>query len=365
DPCAAFVPRRPVHSDFTSQTVISIATGIIDECRNGHSECQPRQPTPLPTRVLNVAGGQVRLHLARPDEHAEYVTLSYCWGGPQPLILLHDTLDTFVEGIDTDRLPLTIRDAVAATRALGLQYLWVDALCIIQDSEEDKGFEIENMGEVYRNSVLTLAASRATSVNQGFSPTALPDSSPATSTISTAPIDLSLANGKTGRLYLTKKVYDQVEALPLNKRGWALQERLLSGRVLAFGNEAVWMCGKHRHRPLVASVLYTAPFPSLTCTTLAALRALDAARRASHWADVISDFTGRDLTVADDRVRALMGVVNVFAAVWGDRCLWGLWTSSFVLGAWWRARPRPGDIRSARAPSWSWMSLDCQVQQRD
>ncbi|KAK3365587.1 heterokaryon incompatibility protein-domain-containing protein [Lasiosphaeria ovina] len=377
DPCAAFVPRRPVHSDFASPKIISTARAFIDECRAGHAECEPREsPACLPTRVLDVTGNrpeaEVKLHLPHPQEIAEYVTLSYCWGGPQPLLLTLETLEEFQSGIDISRLPPTIRDAVVTTRNLGFQYLWVDALCIIQDSEQDKFNEIGNMGEVYRNSTITLSASQATSVTQGFSPVFTFQGVGADGDNIAAQgvaVDLSLAAGKRGRFHLTKKVYDQVETQPLNKRGWALQEYLLSGRILSFGNEAVWICGRHKHRPLIPSVMYVAVFPSLARTTLSAARQLNADQRSELWADAVNDFTGRDLTIADDRIRALTGVISVFEVAWADKCLWGLWESNFVVDAWWRrsraAPPALSNARSRRAPSWSWMSVDSQVQQRD
>ncbi|KAK3392824.1 heterokaryon incompatibility protein-domain-containing protein [Podospora didyma] len=371
DPCASFVPIRPVHSDFATPRVISTARAFIDECRGGHPECEPRTPTRLPTRVLDVTGSQVKLHTPGCHELGEYVTLSYCWGGPQPLLLTQHTVDEFRSGLDESRLPPTIRDAVTATRLLGFRYLWVDALCIIQDSEQDKLFEIGNMGEVYRNSIVTLSASRSSSVNQGFSPgiKGQDNGIKVSGSSEGVAVELSLAGGHKGRLNLAKKIYDQFEALPLNQRGWALQEYLLSGRILAFGNEAVWMCGKHKHRPLVPSIMYIAPFPSLARTTLSAVRQLKADERASIWADVVNDFTGRDLTVADDRVWALAGVINVFQVAWADKCMWGLWRSNFVVDAWWRrsrhAKPALSNTRSKRAPSWSWMSLNSQVQQRD
>jgi hypothetical protein len=59
-------------------------------------------------------------------------------GGPQPLAATKSNIQTLISGVEIDRPPQTLKDAVYVTRRLGIRYLWIDALCIIQDSPEDK-----------------------------------------------------------------------------------------------------------------------------------------------------------------------------------------------------------------------------------
>lgn len=97
----------------------------------------------LPTRVLKVsstsAPGTVQLYCSHPQESAPYAALSYCWGSlTQSIQLKEKTFSDLVNGLPVSDFPKTIIDAINITRKLGLKYLWVDALCIFQDSEVDK-----------------------------------------------------------------------------------------------------------------------------------------------------------------------------------------------------------------------------------
>lgn len=106
----------------------------LHECKS-HNRCNPQDPYPLPTRVLYVHGDVVRLYTPFPGETGFFISLSHCWGGKSCLTLSEDSIDEYTEqGISWDRLPRTFQDAVAVTRALKAPYLWIDSLCIIQDS---------------------------------------------------------------------------------------------------------------------------------------------------------------------------------------------------------------------------------------
>jgi Heterokaryon incompatibility protein (HET) len=95
------------------------------------------------------------------NEKGQYVTLSHCWGQQKFLTTTKETLPLRTKGIEWDSMPRTFQDAATITRRLGFQYLWIDALCIIQDSEIDWETESAKMGSIYQDSVLTIAASDA------------------------------------------------------------------------------------------------------------------------------------------------------------------------------------------------------------
>lgn len=177
----------------------------------------------LPTRVLKVsstsAPGTVQLHCSHPQESAPYAALSHCWGKlTQSIQLEEKTFSNLVNGLPVSDFPKTIIDAINVTRKLGLKYLWVDALCIFQDSEVDKVKEIRKMAHIYQQAHVTIAAGNAKSVQDGFL---------------YAPAD-PMKNGrwiempfqKLGRVYGTcgrRKSLDP-EQEPLNQRAWTLQE---------------------------------------------------------------------------------------------------------------------------------------------
>jgi hypothetical protein len=115
----------------------------------------------MPSRLLEIHQSDDTLivclqTLIKTDNR--YITLSYCWGNLQGmLILLHGNLAELQRGINITSLPATFRDAVIVTKNLGFQYLWIDALCIIQDPETDKSLELPEMKDIYQNSALTIA----------------------------------------------------------------------------------------------------------------------------------------------------------------------------------------------------------------
>ena len=108
--------------------------------------------------------------LAEP--RVKYTALSHCWGKTKTLRLTHDTYDAYtgLEGIRISDLPATFRDAVSITRRLGVRYLWIDSLCIIQDSKEDWNLQSGQMAAIYTHAWLTLAAAASASSVAGFFP---------------------------------------------------------------------------------------------------------------------------------------------------------------------------------------------------
>lgn len=141
------------------------------ECRLKHNKkCSFNADSYLPTRIIAVGAKDETpfLHISKASERASYVALSYCWGGPQKVTTTIATLQSRISGLNFESLPRTLQDAITVTRLLGFKYLWVDALCIVQDSTTDKIAEINSMGNVYKNATITIAAANASSVNEGF-----------------------------------------------------------------------------------------------------------------------------------------------------------------------------------------------------
>lgn len=105
-----------------------------------------------------------------PGRMGQYVSLSYCWGKSLAYTTTTKNLELHKEnnGIQYDDLPKTLQDAVFLVRHLGLQYLWADCLCIVQDNKADWEHEAGRMADVYTNAYLTLAATRASSCGEGF-----------------------------------------------------------------------------------------------------------------------------------------------------------------------------------------------------
>ncbi|KAI4650311.1 uncharacterized protein J4E79_009580 [Alternaria viburni] len=143
---------------------------------------------------------------------------------------LRATVEGFKTGLDTHYLPQNFRDAIYATRRLGLKLLWVDALCIVQDNAASRDLEVSNMGSYYRNAFVTLSILSAQDSHVGF---LKPRESVST-----------ISLGENLHLRRARPTWSEVlQESPLNKRAWVLQERLLSRRVVHFEkNEIFWEC---------------------------------------------------------------------------------------------------------------------------
>jgi hypothetical protein len=166
------LPVKSSISGYTgSDEAISTARAWLATCLSQHSTtCPTDLPSRLPTRVLRIDGpDQVALHISK-DEDEPYACLSHCWGS-SPLSILRTNTATLVEfqsGIPWDSLPNTFRDAIHFTRQLGLRFIWIDSLCIVQDSADDWRYEGGMMANIYEAALFTLAATKAPSAGSGL-----------------------------------------------------------------------------------------------------------------------------------------------------------------------------------------------------
>ncbi len=262
-----------------------------------------------------------------------------------------------MRGILTSSLPQTLRDAVRVTWELGIQWIWIDSLCIHQDDPEEIATEVAQMHLVYGNSYITVSATRASHCSQGF----LHKSSLLAPATIGYKLPFASPCGRLGSVILSRfKVTS-----PIDERGWILQEHLLARRVLRFTDfQLHWAC-EH------ASVFEkedTETLPSLHVKKVKVDYEMykgirDDNRNSRHWMDIVQQFTKRNLTKDSDKLPALSGIAKVWAQTSKDPYLAGLWRSHLPLGLLWTsAQPFMQEkFRAYRAPSWSWASLIGQV----
>lgn len=132
-----------LEADSGSEELLQRLKILVDECQTHHTQCNVPSDTLLPDRLVQVQllGGS---HLLRvvdsKGKTGQYTALSHCWGQPgtvPPVKCTKASLKSQQDSIPWDSLSKTLQDAVIITRALGIQYLWIDSLCIIQDDEDD------------------------------------------------------------------------------------------------------------------------------------------------------------------------------------------------------------------------------------
>ncbi len=159
------VDQRRFPDDATlgtaSPRAFRTAHAWLENCQLHHSVCsKEKDANPvLPTRVIDVGNETTEPHLhASNGERAAYLALSYCRDRNTDIATTKELLQDRTEAIKFSSLPLTLRDAILATRQLGFRFLWIDAICIIHDNVDDLEREARQMGAIYANATITLSA---------------------------------------------------------------------------------------------------------------------------------------------------------------------------------------------------------------
>ncbi|UPK91666.1 hypothetical protein LCI18_002601 [Fusarium solani-melongenae] len=322
----------------------------------------------MPTRVLHVGTVEspcLRLVETGDSVRGKYTALSHCWGKlkkGQRFITSTDNLDDRKKEIQLDEMPGSFQDAVIATRALGVTYLWIDSLCIIQGDEADWEVESAKMEQVFSSAYFTIAASSAQSSLEGF----LGDRVPR------ACVTIHPSQGSV--LYLAEAIDDfqgHVEQSVLNSRGWVLQERALSRRTLHFTSTQIyWECGQGIYCETLAQLrnpqsqfLGDSSFPNLGLQYYKDERI----RLVQHLYQV---YCALELTNPTDRSKAILGLQKRLSLTFKSRADYGAIWGYFERTLLWQAKnPNSlsripyGDRRVV--PSWSWMACTGEIQYMD
>jgi hypothetical protein len=260
-----------------SDTAYSRLEAWIKECSSNHPYCgtPPLNPE-LPSRVIDVFAYDRSVNLFESKGgRGRYIALSHCWGTSSRLMATRETIEDLKEGIAISFLPKTFQDAMKITKRLGVRYLWIDCLCIIQDDALDWERESTRMAKVYRNAYLTISASACTDSYSGCFPKRKNDSYVSPPTLSlgykipreaTGPNSYTIdykhtaQAGIKNRIHLFEewlpgssfyapqpiyigtfgKRFDPIAKEPLSSRGWTLQERLLSPRIVHYATDQMY-----------------------------------------------------------------------------------------------------------------------------
>ncbi|KAK8078293.1 hypothetical protein PG996_004463 [Apiospora saccharicola] len=343
-----------------------------DTCDKHHAGCYPwktaEELPPMPTRVIDVGAASndvLRLvETSAKQLKAKYIALSHCWGqlrNEEKFCTTNATIDSVKRQIPFDRLPKSFRDAITVTRKLGVRYLWIDSICIIQGDKADWEAEAQKMGDVFQFAYCTLAASSAESSIKGFT------GDPTGKMPRTSRKVAALTTPRGSKLYLCRNIdnfQDHVEGSVLAKRGWVFQERALSRRTLHFtSTQLYWECGKGVHCETLgklhnakAALMGDAQFPD------SALRYFKGGR-IILFQHVYQSYSRLDFTNWSDRAVALLGLESRLGAAFKTRAEFGVLEEYLRRSLLWKraAKTCPRLSRIAqppgvRVPSWSWMA---------
>lgn len=340
-----------------------------------------------PKRLLQISGDESAPSLKLVDVSADlpsastiphYVALSYCWGQSQAKVLRNENLFQWLTDIPHAQLPQTIKDAIYITRVLAFNYIWVDALCIIQNDIRDKHEEIQKMGGIYENAEVTISASRASTCHDGF---LQPRNEPGEGSFV---IPFRCRDGQRGTVMLWHDRSEQWDE-PIDRRGWTLQESLISSCMLEFGtHQTRWHCNCHRYgvphalKPNYLVDGWTrdkveqSPV-SIDWAPVVELEEVDRFRARvptqTHrrleerviqtWKRLIRNYTRRAVSDPMDRLPALSAIAQRLEGLSTHRYAGGLWFGDVPHLLFWY----PVDVESMTrsperaAPSWSWASV--------
>ncbi|KAL8695076.1 MAG: hypothetical protein Q9218_000354 [Villophora microphyllina] len=276
-----------------------------------------------------------------------------------------------LEEIPLSSMPRTLQDAVEVVKKLGLEYIWIDALCIIQDSRSDWETESARMKDVYSGAYLTIVATSAGSSADGF----LKRSPHVTVTVSYRE---NKDPARADCFYVTRAIagrapWDLVDLTTWNKRGWTYQERLLSRRLLHFCSSAVfWECRSIDSSEFNVETRrsYNRPpwisDPGHDEEGIAVVESLHFDKPHENWYMIIARYSARKFTYRSDALAALSGLASVFhrTHVMNDEYIAGLWRQDFSHGLLWMVHDSEEASRGSEywAPSWSWASVAGELQ---
>ncbi|KAK8255548.1 heterokaryon incompatibility protein-domain-containing protein [Phyllosticta capitalensis] len=387
----------PLSASTDSLEAFAQLRGWLDICLRTHERCNLENSSGfLPSRLLklsmNPTGKEFSLVLrdeCPPD--TRYMTLSHCWGNApaeNKLRLLSETYHTLRQGQSLGSLPRTFRDAFDIVDKLNIHYLWIDRLCIFQDSKEDWANESAAMQDVYRHSFLNVSAHGASDDEDGC----FFDRDDFQTHVPWMNINIGSCQRPQNFACRSEILYylnDLTMGGPVVSRGWILQERLLAPRTVHFGSkEILWECNTSNSCESFPDNLSEFDFGTPSFATRPTWKNLLGSNYLDNffetpgqellrdWIQVVVDYSNTRLSFSSDKLVAISGLANDMkkrlrennmrtqkplddstqdSAVY----LAGIWKEMLPLGLLWtmwstRLSSRP----EYRAPSWSWASVE-------
>lgn len=330
DALANLIKTRLTSDTVLDPTCTEMMQGWLERCRTDHALC-PKYDTEheLPTRVIDVGdAGDVPVLVVSNGRWGTWVALSHCWGRRLEVKTTRTNLQAHCEGrgLALIDLPRTFEDAIRITRELGIRYLWIDALCIVQDDQEDWAREAVRMRDVYGNAAVTIAAEACTDNTIGILKSMKEWRFPSDKLLHTA--CHSDERNIRGRLYFRtnhRKYNNWKSRGNLSTRAWTMQEELLSPHVLRFGSQQViWNCSmatysewapEHNDQNLwdFASKTYRSlqDIPVASSDFEVIPSGKDRQQLLEFWyMEVVNYYIGRGLTYKTDRLIAIDGIAE-------------------------------------------------------
>jgi len=355
-----------------SDSCIRITKKWMNTCNEKHTLCREICSSAKlnPTRLIDLESFPSRVQIIQtadlklPSGHRpRYAALSHRWGTHMPLRLLEANRQDLESSVPLSELPRTYSDAAKTAAELGIRYLWIDSLCIIQDSATDWTAESSRMGDIYLGAVLTIAAHASFDATGGLF-------------VTRNPLTHTNCYIKCPEKFFEVKGFDvsstRNDRAALNDRGWVVQERILSPRTIAYGYPVVvWECVQCIMSECLSSSQYKRlknDFHDMHLSADDTQNIVDPSPGLvefhKSWVDILEYYTSAKLTVPSDKLVAINGLIKRLAKKTCMESTAGLWRDILAVELLWHVSPnattspRPS---AWRAPSWSWAAIDGKV----
>lgn len=331
----------------------------------------------MPTRVIDIGHDAsvvprlVHSSSIRQSEKTKYAALSYCWGDEKDAETQFKTQKASLEerctSLPNELMTSTTKDAIAITRAIGLRYIWIDALCIVQDDNDDWSHESSRMNLVYRHAFVTFCSLNSNSCHEGFLNRVPAVEVPVQSTVNKATrgsYSIRL-QPRTGNRDWTDYDWDYLSS-KWSQRCWTYQEQEMSTRLLLFGSLRFYFrCDKYLWTEGYEDPLDISTWGILSQVTRFKESHITSRELYQCWDELTTNYGTRSVTFDKDRLPAIAGLARIVGEALQDQYLAGLWKGHLFVGLVWRSidamssrslRTHLQNIRQRNyvAPSWSW-----------
>ena len=340
----------------------------IDCCDNTHQHASPKHQS-RPTRLVDIGGHDRKSYrLCSPESLVKFAALSYRWGPGKQSETTKENVEERYKNLMTSEFPKTLQDAIQVARGLGLEYIWIDRICIVQDDEEEWVKEASLMADIYANAYVVLSATATEDSKDGFLHKRL------------EPLVIKYPQHDQRDREVRAREFESHDCPRLDcfhhavkysytvlRRGWCMQERFLARRIIHFlPDEILFECEHKRECECGAATKESMMRRGgHGYSAFAKLRAAPEMTRsfASDWMSIVYEYSKMELTFGKDSLPALSGVAacmerlgpgNYIAGLWEHRvvCQLGWFVNTSHITRRWKY-PENGDILG---PTFSWSS---------
>lgn len=372
------IPDNTGHSDVAQQ-----ALDWLQTCLKTHTTCMCdlRTPAYYPKRLLDLGPPKGRLILTSSERPcSQYATLSHCWGSTSFFWLCSSSEDELRRRLPVEQLPRSFREAIIFTQRLGIRYLWIDSLCILQEGPghaEDWNEQAPLMHSIYSNGVVNISVLHAQNPYIGAFKTRNPDM--------IQPCHVSWSeDGADEKVWAIldecTDLHYAIGQSTLSKRGWVVQERMLSPRTIHFGSDRIfWECRSgnlltESYISGMGSIQGLDGGFDLSISKVPISSRLQAWEISDAWHRVIKYYSAAKLSKPEkDKLVAIPGIARYFGTFFDHQYVAGFFRCHLPSDLLWESLeeddylPPQLEVEAAgkttyQGPTWSWVSTNSMVR---